>query len=82
MANPNEISSLQRIMVKPLAWRMVEHADGEFSLDFTYVEPARLEWAEVMTRRGGRKFYKTANAALRDIARVQSEAVIYSFLQA
>jgi hypothetical protein len=82
MSSPLEISALQKIMVKPVAWRMTEHHDEAFTLEFTYVDPTRGEWAPIMTRRAGQKRYKTANAALRDIARVQAEAVIYSFLRA
>lgn len=81
MASPLEISSLQKIMVKPVAWRMTEHPDEAFTLEFTYVDPTRGEWAPILTRRSGQKRYKTADAALRDIARVQTEAVIYSFLR-
>lgn len=64
-------------MVKPFAWRMIEHMDELFTLEFTYVPPDRGEWAEVRTRRGEVKRYKTANAALSDVKRVQLEAVIY-----
>ena len=64
-------------MVKPVAWRMVEHMDEMFTLDFTYVDPKRGEWAEVRTRRGEVKRYKSANAAIADIKRVQNDAVVY-----
>jgi hypothetical protein len=47
-------------------------------LDFTYVEPKRGEWAEVRTRGGGVKRYKTVNAAMSDVKRVQLNAVIFT----
>jgi hypothetical protein len=82
MSSPLEISSLQKIMVKPVAWRMTQHLDETITLEFTYVDPIRVEWAPIMTRRAGQKRYKTADAALKDIARVQTEALIYAFLRA
>lgn len=77
MATPLEIAGLQKIMVKPTAWRMVEHGDGSCTLEFTYVDPSRGEWAEVRTRRGEIKRYKHADTALADIGRVQPQSVIY-----
>lgn len=77
MSSPLEISGLQKIMVKPVAWRLIEHHDCSFTLDFTYVEPKRGEWAEVRTRRGDIKRYKTSNAALTDVKRVQLNAVVF-----
>lgn len=81
MASPLEIAGLQKIMVKPQAWRLIEHLDGSITLDFTYVDPSRGEWASIMTRRTGLKRYKTADAAFRDVARVQSSAVVYASLR-
>lgn len=76
MAHVNSIASLQSIVVKPKAWRLSD-ADGRFRLEFTYVAPGREPWVPVMTARGNRKTYASANAALADIAKVQAEAVIY-----
>lgn len=78
MASPLEISGIQKVMVKPVAWRLIEHHDGSFTLDFTYVEPKRGEWAEVRTRRGDIKRYKTYNAAFSDIKRVQLTALVFT----
>ncbi len=77
MASPLEISGIQQVMVKPTAWRVIEHPDDTFSLDFTYVHPERGEWAEVRTRRGEVKHYKTMNAAVADIKRVQLNSVVF-----
>lgn len=77
MATPLEIAGLQKIMVKPTAWRMFEHPDGGCTLEFTYVSPERGEWAEVRTRRGEVKHYKTVDTAMADIKRVQPDAVVY-----
>lgn len=77
MASPLEISGLQKIMVKPVAWRLIEHMDEMLTLEFTYVAPDRGEWAEVRTRRGDVKRYKSSNAVFADIKRVQKDAVIY-----
>ena len=82
MASPLEISSLQKIMVKPVAWRMTQHQDEAITLEFTYVDPTRGEWAPIMTRRAGQKRYKTADAAIKDIARVQTDAIVYALLRA
>lgn len=81
MASPNEIGMMMKIAVKPKAWRLVEHADGIYCLDFTYVEPSRGDWCEVLTRRSGRKWYKTASAALRDIARVHPDGAVVEVWQ-
>lgn len=81
MASGNEISTLQKIMVKPMTWKLIENIDGSYSLAFTYVSPEREEWANVQSKRGPAKAYKTADAALRDIARVQTEAHIMAFLR-
>lgn len=77
MASPLEIAGLQKVMVKPVAWRLIEHMDEMFTLEFTYVSPDRGEWAEVRTRRGEVKRYKSSNASISDIKRVQKDAVIY-----
>lgn len=77
MAHVNSIAGLQAISVKPMAWRIVSHLDGRWTLEFTYVEPGREPWVPVVTARGLQKIYSSANAALADIGRVQSQAVIY-----
>lgn len=76
MANVNDIGSLQRIMVKPMAWRLLGQIDGTYRVQFTYVDPQRSEFCEVQTARGATKVYKTADAALADIAKVQAQAFI------
>ena len=81
MANPNEIGSLQKIMIKPTAWRITQKKDGNFLLLFTYCKPSRrAEFANVVTRRGQVKEYKKADSCLKDIARVQTEAMIFADL--
>lgn len=78
MAHVNSIAGLRTISVKPMAWRLKADIDGRYRLEFIYVDPARGEpWVPVMTARGRQKRYASANAALADIAKVQSEAVIY-----
>lgn len=79
MASSLEISSLQRFAVKPAAWRMLEHLDGTYTLEFTHIplkQGGGGEWAGVQTRRGELKHYKTANAALGDVKKVQADAVL------
>ncbi len=73
--NVSEIAALQKIAVKPMAWRMLNGMDG-IGLMFTYVDPERGEWEDVKTRRGVPKRYKTYNAAISDIKKVQDQAVI------
>lgn len=77
MSSPLEISGLQKIIVKPLAWRVVEHMDSTYTLEFTHLKPERDEWAEIRTRRGKIKHYKTMNAVISDIKRVQDQAVLF-----
>jgi len=92
MASPNEIGGLREIMVKPTAWKLIESPDGNFILQFTFLTD-KLEkeglwgswqnesgWADVITRRRGTKIYATSSSALRDIARVQEQAVVYMFM--
>lgn len=79
MSSPLEISGLMKIMVKPVAWRLIEHMDGMLTLEFTYVATDRKDWAEVRTRRGEVKRYKSSNAVFADIKRVQKDAVVYFF---
>jgi hypothetical protein len=78
MSSPLEISVLKQVMVKPVAWKLVEHMDSLYTLEFTYSSPDRGGWSEVRTRRGEVKRYKTSNAVLSDIKRVQDSAVIYA----
>lgn len=80
MANVNDISSLQRIMIKPMAWRLLSQMDGTYRLQFTYVDPQRGEFCEVQTARGSAKVYKTTDSAIKDVSRVQREAFIHAFL--
>lgn len=77
MASPLEISGLQQIMVKPVAWRLIEHIDDMLTLEFTHIAPDLGDWFEVRTRRGEVKRYKSCNAAIADVKRVQKDAVIY-----
>jgi hypothetical protein len=74
----NTVSELQRIMVKPMAWRLVQDDKDRFWLFFTHVAVERGEWAQVQTARGETKVYKTVDAALRDVARVQLQAVVHT----
>lgn len=76
MASPNEIGALQQIMVKPQAWEL-HCSSGVYWLRFTYLDPRKGEWADVVTRRGGRKEYKTADAALSDVRKVADVACVY-----
>lgn len=77
MSNPNEIGTLQKIMVKPSAWEL-HHSGDVYWLRFTYDDPAKNpSWSEVVTRRGGRKEYKTADAALADIGKVSDFSLIF-----
>lgn len=78
MANVNDISALQRIMVKPMAWRLLGQMDGTYRLQFTYVDPQRSEFVEVQTARGETKVYRTADSALKDIWKVQRHAFIHA----
>lgn len=80
MASPNEIGAIKKIMIKPIAWKVIEHLDNFFTIDFTYVEVDRGEWAEVRTRRGGIKTYKTINAVLSDLKKVDKSPIVYFFL--
>ena len=78
MSSPNEISSLQKIMVKPAQWRILQSVDKTYSLEFTYRRPEELaEFAPVMTRRDTIKTYKTMNAIFNDIQKVQQDALIH-----
>ncbi len=79
MSSPNEIGSLAKIMVKPMSWRVLESPDHSYTLSFTYVDAERGEFAEVLTRRGDLKVYKSVVAVLSDIAKVQAEAAVYFF---
>jgi hypothetical protein len=74
----NTIAELQRTMAKPQAWRLVQDGPDAFRLFFTYLELTRCEWAHIQTARGETKVYRTVGAALKDIARVQLQAVIYT----
>jgi hypothetical protein len=78
MSSPLEISSIKKIQVKPVAWRLVEHLDHTFTLHFTYLQPTLNEWQEVRIRGGMIKFYKSTTAAISDIRKVMSDAVIYT----
>ena len=77
MSSANEISVLQNIMVKPMSWRVLQSVDGSYTLAFTYVNPERSEYAEVVTRRGVIKVYKSVKAVIADISRVQQDSVVY-----
>jgi hypothetical protein len=79
--SPQEISIMQKIAVKPSAWKVTQEMDGIFQLAFTYAAPARAEWADVLTKRGEKKTYKTADACFRDIARVTHESVVFVSLR-
>ena len=79
MSSPNEISSLQKIMVKPMSWKVLQSVDGTYTLQFTYVIADRREYAEVLTRRGEIKTYKGTKALLNDIASVQKNANVNFF---
>lgn len=70
MSSVNSISGLQAIMVKPKCWRLSQGADGLWVLAFTYVDPSRGEWAEVLTR-GGVKRYRSTDTAIKDVLKVQ-----------
>ena len=79
MSSPNEISSLQKIMVKPAQWRITQSPDKTYQLEFTYRKTTELaEFAHVLTRRGQTKIYKSEKAIINDIAKVQKEALIHA----
>ena len=77
----NTISELQRTLATVQAWRLVQEDAERFRLWFSFVPVDRNDWAWVQTARGEVKLYKTAAAALKDIARVQRQAVIYTEFQ-
>jgi hypothetical protein len=81
MATPLTIATLRDHPVKPTAWQVIQHMDGVFTLKFTYGNPSRREdWGDILSRRGDVRRYKTSDAVLKDISRVQTEALIHAFL--
>lgn len=82
MASTKEITTIQKIMIKPVAWRILQSPDNSFLLAFTYLQPDKDKWETVETRGGIHKQYKTSDAALKDIARVQTVSTVFCFLNA
>ena len=76
MSSPNEISAMQKIMVKPIAWRINQSPDKSYQLEFTYLNDQR-EFAQVQTRGREIKIYKKIAAVFADIDRVQIQALIH-----
>lgn len=76
MSSPNEIASLQKIMVKPMSWRVLQSPDGSYTLQFTYLPSIKAQYAEVLTRRGDIKTYQHMTSVMNDIKRVQQDGMI------
>ena len=63
-------------MVKPAYWKVLQSIDATYQVLFTYVDPSRGDFAEVITARGDVKIYKTTKAVLHDIQKIQPTAII------
>jgi hypothetical protein len=78
--NPVEISALKKIQVEPSCWKVEQQENGGFLLSVTYMQASEGAWQRIETRRGEVKRYKTADACLKDVSRVQKSAQIIASL--
>jgi len=72
----NTIATFQKIQVKPVQWIVRQDPDLTYWLLVTLVDPERGDFVTVTTARGKQKTYKTIQAVMADIARVQSDAMV------
>jgi hypothetical protein len=75
-----EISALKKFQMEPQGWKMEQQDNGEFLLSVTYMQVSVDSWLQIETRRGDVKRYKTADACLKDVSRVQKSAQIIASL--
>jgi len=69
-----QISTLAAGQLQPLRWRITKSVDKKYQLEFTFAESV---FENVRTRRNEIKQYKTLDSLIRDIERVQKDALIH-----